>query len=60
MTPLPKVRQAYSLIIQDETQRQMSSGPIENFSIAAAVQTRPNHSSNKTKPFFKQFQKSSL
>ena len=49
VTPLPKVRQADSLIIQNETQRQISSGPIENFSIAAAVQTRPNHSSNNSK-----------
>ncbi|RVW97878.1 Retrovirus-related Pol polyprotein from transposon RE1 [Vitis vinifera] len=37
MSPLPNVRQAYSLIIQEEMQRQVSSEPTENFSIAAAV-----------------------
>ncbi|KAI5338447.1 hypothetical protein L3X38_017718 [Prunus dulcis] len=47
ITPLPKVRQAYSLVIQDETQRQMTSGTTENFSIAAAIQSRPNNSKNK-------------
>ncbi|WJZ85554.1 hypothetical protein VitviT2T_005081 [Vitis vinifera] len=35
MSPLPNVRQAYSLIIQEEMQRQVSSEPTENFSIAA-------------------------
>ncbi|KAM1434699.1 hypothetical protein ACFX2I_042754 [Malus domestica] len=49
MAPLPKVRQAYSLVIQDETQRQMSSGSNENFTIAAAVQSRSNHSFNNSK-----------
>ncbi|XP_021802635.1 uncharacterized protein LOC110746704 [Prunus avium] len=47
ITPLPKVRQAYSLVIQDETQRQMTSGTTENFSIATAIQSRPNNSKNK-------------
>ncbi|XP_034708986.1 uncharacterized protein LOC117932052 [Vitis riparia] len=37
MSPLPNVRQAYSLIVQEEMQRQVSSEPTENFSIAAAV-----------------------
>jgi hypothetical protein len=37
MSPLPNVRQAYSLVIQDETQRQMTSETTENFSIAAAI-----------------------
>ncbi|KAM2326047.1 hypothetical protein ACFX1X_025319 [Malus domestica] len=49
MAPLPKVRQAYSLVIQDETQRQMSSGSGEKFSIVAAVQSRSNHSFNNSK-----------
>ncbi|KAL6311111.1 hypothetical protein AAG906_025863 [Vitis piasezkii] len=35
MSPLPNVRQAYSLIVQEEMQRQVSSEPTENFSIAA-------------------------
>ncbi|XP_034223843.1 uncharacterized protein LOC117634050 [Prunus dulcis] len=49
MTPLPNVRQAYSLVIQDETQCQMALGSIENFSIAAAIQTQtsPFTDSNK-------------
>ena len=38
MSPLPNVRQAYSLVIQDETQRQMTSESTKNFSIAAAIQ----------------------
>ncbi|RVX15598.1 Retrovirus-related Pol polyprotein from transposon RE1 [Vitis vinifera] len=37
MSPLPNVRQAYSLIVQEEMQRQVSSEPTENFSIATAV-----------------------
>ncbi|KAK9077344.1 hypothetical protein SSX86_005681 [Deinandra increscens subsp. villosa] len=49
MSPLPTVRKAYSLIIQEETQRQMTSEPIENFSIAAAVQNRAGHSKSKEK-----------
>ena len=40
MNPLPNVRQAYSLIVQEETQQQMNSDPGENFSIAALVQGR--------------------
>ncbi|KAI3459834.1 hypothetical protein Pfo_016497 [Paulownia fortunei] len=31
MSPLPNVRQAYSLIVQDETQRKMTSGETKNF-----------------------------
>lgn len=50
MSPLPNVRQAYSLVIQDETQRQMASESNDNFSIAAAaVQNRSNKSFNNTK-----------
>lgn len=37
MTPLPNVSQAYALVIQDETQRQIMSTPTENFSIAIAI-----------------------
>ncbi|XP_068483312.1 uncharacterized protein [Phaseolus vulgaris] len=40
MNPLPNVRQAYSLIVQEETQQQMNSDPGENFSIATSVQCR--------------------
>ncbi|KAL3513889.1 hypothetical protein ACH5RR_026606 [Cinchona calisaya] len=42
MTPLPNVRQAYSLVIQEQTQRQLSSEPepTENFTIAANVQSK--------------------
>lgn len=47
ITPLPKVRQAYSLVIQEETQRHMTSGTTKNFSIAVAFQSRPNNSRNK-------------
>jgi hypothetical protein len=50
MSPLPNVRQAYSLVIQEETQRQMTSETTENFSIAAAIHSHSNNSSNK---FFK-------
>ncbi|PON71918.1 hypothetical protein TorRG33x02_253390 [Trema orientale] len=39
MSPLPNVRQAYSLVFQDETQRQMTSESTENFSIAVAIQS---------------------
>ncbi|KAK2969268.1 hypothetical protein RJ640_021987 [Escallonia rubra] len=49
MSPLPNVRQAYSLVIQEETQRQMTPESTENFSIAAAIQRRGNHFSNKSK-----------
>lgn len=47
MSPLPNVRQAYSLVIQDETQRQMTSETTENFSIAAAIHSHPDSLSNK-------------
>nr|CAD1834152.1 unnamed protein product [Ananas comosus var. bracteatus] len=40
MTPLPNVRQAYSLVIQEQTQRQLSSELTENFTIAANVQSK--------------------
>ncbi|KAL3511008.1 hypothetical protein ACH5RR_030409 [Cinchona calisaya] len=42
MTPLPNVRQAYSLVIQEQIQRQLSSEPepTENFTIAANVQSK--------------------
>ncbi|KAL3505038.1 hypothetical protein ACH5RR_034879 [Cinchona calisaya] len=42
MTPLPNVRQAYSLAIQEQIQRQLSSEPesTENFTIAANVQSK--------------------
>jgi len=49
MSPLPNVRQAYSLVIQEETQRQMTSESTESFSIAAAVQRRTNSFFNKSK-----------
>ncbi|KAL8110493.1 hypothetical protein AgCh_026274 [Apium graveolens] len=49
MSPLLNVRQAYSLVFQDETQRQMTSESLENFSIAAAIQSRPSNFSNKFK-----------
>lgn len=49
MSPLPNVRQAYSLIIQEETQRQMTSESTESFSIAAAVQNRTTHTKFKDK-----------
>jgi len=38
MNPLPNVRQANFLIVQEETQQLMNSDPGENFSIAASVQ----------------------
>jgi len=47
MSPLPNVRQAYSLVIQEETQRQMSSETTKNFSIAAAIHSHPTNFSNK-------------
>ena len=37
MTQLPNVRQAYSLHVQEEMQRHVSSESNENFSIATAV-----------------------
>ncbi|KAF2294190.1 hypothetical protein GH714_008097 [Hevea brasiliensis] len=40
MKPLPNVRQAYSMIIQEETQQQIGPSITENFSVAAAVQSR--------------------
>ncbi|KAK2994361.1 hypothetical protein RJ640_017873 [Escallonia rubra] len=49
MSPLPNVRQAYSLVIQEETQRQMTPESTEIFSITAAIQRRGNNFSNKSK-----------
>ncbi|KAL5779729.1 hypothetical protein ACOSQ2_010466 [Xanthoceras sorbifolium] len=49
MTPLPNVRQDYSLVIQEETQRQMTTESTENFSIAAAVHWKTNNSLNNNK-----------
>ncbi|KAL8110835.1 hypothetical protein AgCh_026541 [Apium graveolens] len=49
MSPLPNIHQAYSLVFQDETQRQITSESIENFSIDAAIQSRPSNFSNKFK-----------
>ncbi|KAL3538213.1 hypothetical protein ACH5RR_001579 [Cinchona calisaya] len=48
MTPLPNVRQAYSLVIQEQTQRQLSSEPepTENFTIAANVQSKASGINN--------------
>ncbi|KAG5234118.1 Retrovirus-related polyprotein from transposon [Salix suchowensis] len=40
MTSLPNAREAYPLVIQDDTQQQMTSRPTENFSIAAVIQSR--------------------
>ncbi|XP_020411497.1 uncharacterized protein LOC109946852 [Prunus persica] len=48
MSPLPNVRQAYSLVVQDETQQQITSGPTENFSIAVAIHSRSNNMSNNS------------
>ena len=44
MTPLPNVRQAYSLFVQEEMQRQVTSEPTEIFSIALAVQKKTTYS----------------
>ena len=49
MSPLPNVRQAYSLVIQDEIQRKMTSEATKNFSIAAAFQSCQGNQNNKSK-----------
>lgn len=49
ITPLPNVRQAYSLVTQDEMQRNVTADLTENFSIAAAVHNFSNDSSKKSK-----------
>ncbi|XP_073119563.1 uncharacterized protein [Henckelia pumila] len=49
ITPLPNVRQTYSLVIQDEVQREVTTETTENFSIVAAVRNHPNNFSNKSK-----------
>jgi hypothetical protein len=49
MSLLPNVCQAYSLVIQDETQRHVTSastGSTDNFSIATAIHSRSNNMSN--------------
>lgn len=46
---LPNVRQAYSLVLQDETQRQVTLTSIwstKNFSIVAAIHSKSNNISN--------------
>ncbi|XP_057986592.1 uncharacterized protein LOC131171148 [Hevea brasiliensis] len=40
MKPLPNVRQAYSMIIQEKTQQQIGPSITENFFVAAVVQSR--------------------
>ncbi|KAH7565818.1 hypothetical protein JRO89_XS08G0021400 [Xanthoceras sorbifolium] len=49
ITPLPNVRQTYSLVNQEEIQRQVTLETAENFSIAATIQNHSNNSSNKLK-----------
>lgn len=49
MMPLPNVRQAYSFVIQEETQWQMTTESMENFSIAAVVHGKTNNSLNNHK-----------
>ncbi|XP_023524327.1 uncharacterized protein LOC111788256 [Cucurbita pepo subsp. pepo] len=44
MSPLPNVRQAYSLLVQEEMQRQVTSEPTEKISIASAVQKKTIYS----------------
>ncbi|WRX12391.1 hypothetical protein QQP08_004878, partial [Theobroma cacao] len=49
MSSLLNVCQADSLVIQDNTQRKMTSEPIESFSIATTIQSHLNNFSNKSK-----------
>ena len=44
MTLLPNVKQAYSLLIQEEMQYQVTSEFTENFSIIATVQKKTTYS----------------
>ena len=44
MTPLPNVRQAYSLLVHEEMQRQVTFEPTENISIASAVWKKTTYS----------------
>ena len=44
MTPLPNVRQGYSLLVHEEMQRQITFEPIENFSNASAVRKKTTYS----------------
>ncbi|CAL9009693.1 unnamed protein product [Prunus brigantina] len=51
MNPLPSVRKAYSLITQEEKQREIGSSTTEHFSIAAAVRNTKsnNFSQNRSR-----------
>ncbi|XP_075076494.1 uncharacterized protein LOC142163140 [Nicotiana tabacum] len=49
ISPLPNVRQAYSFVIQEEMQRQMTPESTESFSIATTVQRCANSFFNKFK-----------
>lgn len=49
ISPLPNVCQAYSLVIQDEAQQQMTSESSEHFSITAVVQSRTSNSLNHSR-----------
>ena len=44
MTPLPHVRQAYSLLVQEEMQHQVTSERTKKFSIASIVQKKTTYS----------------
>ena len=48
MSPLLKVLQDYSLVVQDETQRQITSESIKNFYIAAVIHSQSNNMSNNS------------
>ncbi|CAL9031134.1 unnamed protein product [Prunus brigantina] len=51
MNPLPSVRKAYSLVTQEEKQREIGSSTTEHFSIAAAIQNTKsnNFSQNRSR-----------
>ena len=49
MLPPPNIRKAYSLVIQEEMQRQVTLESTENFSIVVAVHGRTNNFSNNSK-----------
>ncbi|KAI5330422.1 hypothetical protein L3X38_029820 [Prunus dulcis] len=51
MNPLPSVRKAYSLVTQEEKQREIGSSTTEHFSIAAAVRNTKsnNFSQNRSR-----------
>ena len=44
MTPLPNVRQVYSLLVQEEMKRQVTSEPTKNFLMASVVQKKTTYS----------------